>query len=130
MGFEILSPRHRAVIYNNRVIKSFCFDATSEGGTWLVLIPAWDMLRNAIRFASAESFRYSFAICDRINLMPSNDSIYSPKWIERVLRRAKATGLYIITLVSRSYELGGIERWVESSIRQCGPLTDRVSFVS
>ena len=71
MGFEILSPRHRAVIYNNRVIKSFCFDATSEGGTWLVLIPAWDMLRNAIRLASAESFRYSFAICDRINLMPS-----------------------------------------------------------
>lgn len=71
MGFEILSPRHRAVIYNNRVIKSFCFDATLEGGTWLVLIPAWDMLRNAIRFASAESFRYSFAICDRINLMPS-----------------------------------------------------------
>lgn len=70
------------------------------------------MLRNAIRFASAESFQYHFAICDGINLMPSKMIRYTlpPKWIERVfdtLWRVKATSLCVIKLVSRSYELGG-----------------------
>lgn len=70
------------------------------------------MLRNAIRFASAESFQYRFAICDGINLMPSKMIRYTlpPKWIERVfdtLWRVKATSLCVIKLVSRSYELGG-----------------------
>lgn len=73
---------------------------------------ARDMLRNAIRFASAESFQYHFAICDGINLMPSKMIRYTlpPKWIERVFDTpwsVKATSLCVIKLVSRSYELGG-----------------------
>lgn len=75
--FEILSPRHRAIIYN-RMIKSFCFDALT-----LCLIGGWHLARAYTcmgpRYASkCDSFcfcriilQYRFAICDGINLMPS-----------------------------------------------------------